>query len=152
MDQRKSDSHGTYFETKRTKTGKRAYGTLSPTAENLLQRYLQTIGVVIPDRLPFIRHRSGRPYTKDKLGQDFRVIRELCFPGDDRTLGDMRTSSNIESAVGGATPSQLSAKSGNSISQSNKLHDTYVPTQLANVRQADAARERGKKRLKKSKG
>ncbi|MGI9569342.1 MAG: hypothetical protein ACR2PH_06310 [Desulfobulbia bacterium] len=85
----------------------------------MLEDYLQLIGVVLPDHLPFIRHRSGRPYTKDKLGQDFRMFREICFPGDDRTLGDMRTTSNIESAVGGATPSQLSAKSGNSISQSN---------------------------------
>jgi hypothetical protein len=78
-----------------------------------------------PVAAPFIRNRSGRPYTKDKLAADFRTIRELAFPGDTRRLQDVRRTGNVEAAIGGAKPQELSAKAGNTIGKSNALFGTY---------------------------
>jgi hypothetical protein len=37
---------------------------------------------------PLFRNRSGLPYSKDTLGDDFREIRQIVFPGDKRQLAD----------------------------------------------------------------
>ncbi len=149
--QRRDDPAGTYFETARAKSGKRAFGTIGADTESLLDLYLAELadaGVVILDTAPLIRHRSGGAYTKDKLGHDFRRIRDRLWIGETRQLLDMRRTGNVEAAVGGARPQDLSAKQGNTIAQSNKLYETYTPTQLAAVRQADAARTRGRVKLR----
>ena len=148
----KQDAEGNYFDTKRKKTKKRALGTMSAETQKLLAEYQQGLGVDLTETAPIIRHRSGQPYTKDKLAADFRTIREKVFPGDTRRLQDMRRTSNVEAAVGGARPQDLSAKGGNTIGQSNALFETYTPVQLAAVRQADEARKKGRERLKKKNG
>lgn len=149
--QRRADPGGTYFDTARAKSGKRALGTVSAETEALLDRYLAGLaagGITILDTAPLIRHRSGAAYTKDKLGQDFRRIRDRLWIGEARQLLDMRRTGNVEAAVGGAKPQELSAKQGNTIAQSNALFETYTPTQLTAVRQADTARTLGRRRLK----
>ncbi|MHA6684202.1 hypothetical protein [Mesorhizobium sp. A556] len=95
-----------------------------------------------------LRNRSGAIYSRFTLPDDFGAVRELCFPGDKRTLADMRRSGAIEAQAGGATTSETAAKMANSISTSNALHKTYQPVDLETVRQADAARRLGRTRLR----
>lgn len=150
--QRRNDGVGAYFDTARAKTGKRALATLRPATEALLDRYIAGLGYTLTPEAPILRNRSGAPYSKDTLADDFRAVRNALMPGDTRRLMDMRRTGNVEAAVGGAGAPTLSAKSGNTIGQSNALHETYTPVQLAAVRQADRARETGRKRLKGGNG
>ena len=147
--QKKHDGTGGYFELQRKKTGKAAFATLSGTTETLLETYVEGLGATLTPTAPILRHRSGQPYSKDKLAKDFRTLRDVVFPGDERRLQDLRRTSNVEAAIGGAQPQFLSAKLGNTIAQSSALFETYTPVQLASVRQADAARQQGREKLKK---
>lgn len=63
---------------------------------------------------------------------------------------DMRRTGNVEAVVGGAQPTQLAAKLGNTLSQSNEIYDTYSPRNIASVLQHDKARPRGRRRLRAS--
>ena len=150
--QRRTDGAGTYFDTARAKTEKRAFATLSKATERMLDVYLERLDMTLHPDAPLIRTRTGAAYTtKDLLAKDFRTIRRELFPGDTRRLQDMRRTGNVEAAVGGAAPAHLSAKSGNTIGRSNALFETYTPVQLAAVREADAARAIGRARLKGNK-
>jgi len=147
---RARDAHGSYFKTARAKTERDVIATLSIATEKLLDRYLASLGCVIPRDQPFIRNRSGHAYSKDTLSDDFRAIRKAVFPGDTRRLMDMRRTGNVEAVVGGAEPTHLSAKLSNTLAQSNQIFETYTPVQLAAVRQADKARVVGRRRLRLS--
>ena len=147
---RASDAHGVYFNTARAKTNREVIATLSPGTVELLEQYLANLGFTLPPEQPFIRNRSGHVYSKDTLGDDFRDVRAAVFPGDTRRLMDLRRTGNVEAVIGGAEPSQLSAKLSNTLSQSNQIFDTYSPVQLATVREADKAREEGRRRMKLS--
>ncbi len=96
------------------------------------------------------RNPSGQPYTKDKLDQDFRFVREAVFPGDNRCLMDMRRSGAVEANAGDVKAETLSAKMANSIAQSSKLQRTYLPKQVQTVRLVDEARKLGRQRLRKN--
>jgi hypothetical protein len=50
--------------------------------------------------------------------------------------------------AGGIDAETLSNKMANTLSQSNFLHNTYAPVQLVRVREADAARKRGRRKLR----
>jgi hypothetical protein len=144
---RARDGQGVYFETARAKTGRKALATISKGTELLIERYLADLVFVLPADQPFIRNRSGHVYSKDTLGDDFRDVREIVFPGDTRRLMDMRRTGNVEAVAGGAQPTHLAAKLSNTLSQSNAIYDTYAPVQLAAVRKADQAREIGRREL-----
>ena len=146
---RRHDKQGAYFQTARAKTDREVIATLS-TEMALLDRYLAGLPFTVPADQPFIRNRSGRCYSKDTLGDDFRDVRAVVFPGDARRLMDMRRTGNVEAVVGGAEPAQLSAKLANTLSQSNQIFETYSPVQLATVREADKARAEGRRRLRKA--
>jgi hypothetical protein len=47
-----------------------------------------------------------------------------------------------------AEPMTIAAKMANSIESANTLHKTYAPVELSAVRAADAARLRGRKRIR----
>lgn len=150
--QRRRDVIGTWFETGRTKTGKEALATLSRRSTAVLDAYLSTLGAEPVGVAPIFRNRSGRPYSKDTLGDDFRDTRARVFGvSETRTLADFRRSGTVEALAGNATAEDVSAKMANTLSQSNFLHATYAPTQLAFVRDADAARMRGRRRLREQK-
>ena len=136
-----------YFETARAKTDRDVIATISPETQSLLERYLSGLAFVVPPDQPFIRNRSGHTYSKDTLGDDFRTVRAATFPGDTRRMMDLRRTANVEAMIGGAEPSQMSAKLSNTLSQSNSIYDTYTPRRLEAVKQADKARKRGKKSL-----
>lgn len=147
--QRRRDPVGTWFETGRTKTGRKALATLSRRAEAVLDGYLATLPAEPIGVAPLFRNRSGRPYSKDTLGDDFRAVRTLVLgAAETRTLADFRRSGSVEALAGKVAPTDLSSKMANSISQSTRLQKTYAPVQLASVRDADAARQRGRTRLR----
>ena len=145
--QRRSDAEGTWFETGRTKTGRKALATLSRRAVRVLDAYLAKLGAEPVGTAPIFRNRSGAPYTKDTLGDDFRAVRAMVFgSGEKRQLQDFRRSGTVEALAGKVAPTDLSRKMANSISQSNRLQKTYGPVQLAQVRDADEARKRREER------
>ena len=151
--QRRSDSSGTWFETGRTKTGRKALATLSRRATRVLDAYLAKMGAEPVGTAPVFRNRSGAPYLKDTLGDDFRAVRTLVFGlKEKRQLQDFRRSGTVEALAGKVAPTDLSSKMANSISQSTRLQKTYGPVQLAQVREADAARRRGRRRLRGQSG
>jgi hypothetical protein len=132
----------------RTKTGRAAIGTISIRTERLVSTYLERLQLDLhPDALLF-RNRSGSPYRADTLSDDFADVRELTFPGDKRRLMDMRRSGVVEAIAGDAGPLGLSAKLANSIERSNTLHKTYAPVDIEAVRSADAARLKGRQRMR----
>jgi hypothetical protein len=100
-----------------------------------------------PDAILF-RTRSGSPYSRDTLAHDFAAVRTLAFPGDKRRLMDMRRSGVVEAIAGNAGPVGLAAKLANSIGRSNTLHKTYAPVDIEAVRSTDAARLKGRQRMR----
>jgi hypothetical protein len=63
---------GSAWFTERGKTGKPVGGMLSDRALVALQAYLEKIGVELHGEAYIFRNRSGAPYSKDTLGDDFR--------------------------------------------------------------------------------
>jgi len=130
----------------RAKTGRAAIGTVSRRTERLVSAHLAGTERV-PDAVLF-RTRTGSPYREATLAHDFADIRELVFPGDTRKLMDMRRSGVVEAIAGNVGPLGLSAKLANSIERSNTLHKTYAPLDIEAVRNADAARLKGRQRIR----
>jgi hypothetical protein len=136
-----------WFEVDRAKTGREAKATLSRRTERILRAYLASLPVELVG--PIFRNRSGRPYTKDVLGKDFRAVRAKVFsPAERRQIADFRRSGATEALAGDVPPEKLSSKMANSLSTSNKLHKTYAPIQLASVRDTDAALKVGRAKLR----
>ena len=143
------DPIGVWFTVDRAKTGQPAIATLSGRSGRLLAAYLARQPAEAVGAAAIFRNRSGAPYSKDTLGDDFRAVRALVFgPEETRQLADFRRSGTAEAVTGDIQPSKLSAKMANTISTSNKLHRTYSPTKLTDVRDADAARRRGRTKLR----
>ena len=113
-----------------------------------METYLARRGVELHAEAFLFCTRSGTYYREATLAHDFAAVRELVFPGDRRRLMDMRRSGAAEVVAGEAEPGTLSAKMANSIERSNLLHKTYSPVDLASVRSADAARLRGRRRMR----
>jgi hypothetical protein len=135
----------------REKTETAVIGTLSRQTERLVRTYLKmTFGdaTLMPGAILF-RNRSGAPYSKDTLGDDFRDIRAAEFgPGEKRQLQDMRRSAAIEATAGGVDPAALANKMGNSIDENRELQITYVPNHEAIIRTVDDARLVGRRRIR----
>ncbi len=137
------------FLVERAKTGRSAIGTLGRRATAILRAYVERQPFEPLTTTPIFRNRSGRQYSKDTLGDDFRAVRLLEFgPGEKRTLADFRRSGAIEALAGGADATTVSAKMGNTLSASNELHRTYTPVEITKVRAADEARRIGRSKLR----
>ena len=132
----------------RAKTGRAAIGTVSARTERLVETYLGTLAIELhPDAVLF-RTRTGAAYGREPLAHDFADVRALAFPGDKRRLMDMRRSGVVEAVAGDAGPVGLAAKLANSIGRSNTLHKTYAPVDIEAVRNTDAARLKGRRRMR----
>ena len=132
----------------RAKTGRAAIGTVSARTERLIEAYLGTLAIELhPDAVLF-RTRTGAAYCREPLAHDFADVRALTFPGDKRRLMDMRRSGVVEAVAGDASPVGLAAKLANSIGRSNTLHKTYAPVDIEAVRNTDAARLKGRRRMR----
>lgn len=145
--QRVRDAHGVAFLLARAKTGRGAIGTLSRRSERLVDAYIARLGVDLMDSAPIFRNRSGRAYSKDTLGDDFRDVRAMVFgPGETRTLADFRRSGAVEAIRGGVEAEQLAAKMANDLNTSKALHKTYAPVDMTTARKVDEARRKGRRR------
>lgn len=138
--------HGELFFTARGKTGTPVGGSLSSRSALVLAEYLKHLGVELHGDAPIFRNRSGKPYSKDTLGDDFRDVRAAEFGDSERrTLGhDFRRSGAVEAIVGKVTPAELSHAMGNTLSASNTLFATYVPVNAQTIRSVTEARRRGR--------
>ena len=101
----------------------------------------------MPDA-PIFRNQKGTAYSKDALCRSFRKVMQVEFPGDTRKLMDFRRSGSQEAQAGDVSSLALATKLANSINQSKRLQDTYLPKRAATVRLADEARKRGRRRLR----
>ncbi|WP_424363563.1 tyrosine-type recombinase/integrase [Methylocystis parvus] len=145
--QRARDGQGDVFDVSRAKTGRSAIATLSRPASRILDAYLEGLGAAIAPTAPIFRNRSGRPYSKDTLGDDFRSVRALAFgPSERRTLADFRRSGAVEALRGGAGAEEIGTKLANDFASSANLQKTYAPVDLETVRKVDEARKRGRLR------
>jgi len=139
------------FAVARDKSGVAVIGTLTRRSERLIQAYLASRPAEALPNAPLFRNRSGRAYSKDTLGDDFRTVRAALMPGDTRMLGhDFRRSGTVEAFAGDASPASVSAKMGNSIDQSSELQRTYNPVNRASVALADKARKLGRRRIREN--
>jgi len=116
----------------------------------LLGAYLEKLGVTLTGDAYIFRNRSGAPYTKDTLGDDFRTVRATEFgPLERRMLGhDFRRSGAVEAITGEASPAALSHAMGNTLSATNALFATYVPVTVATINQVAEARRKGRRALR----
>ena len=146
------DKGGTYFDTSRGKTGKAVIGTLRKRTARVLEAYLKRLGLELLEDAPIFRNRSGKAYTADTLGDDFRIVRAAAYPNDTRQLLDIRRSGAVEALAGEVDPAILAAKMGNSIDRNKQLQETYLPRRAGTVRLADEARKRGRQILRDSEG
>src|SRR6185369_3263300 len=154
------DAQGPLFQLARAKTGKAAIGTLGKRSARLLQAYMATLPRGLHPSAPIFytrghepTARGGKPrppvpYTKDTFGDDFRVVRNVEFPGDTSQLIDLRRSGAVEATAGGVDPAALAGKMANTIDQNKELQATYLPHNATLVRLADAARTKGRSRLR----
>ncbi len=143
------DASGAAWFTERGKTGKPVGGALDDRALVALRSYLESLGIELHSDAYIFRNRSGAPYSKDTLGDDFRDIREAEFGKlEKRTLADFRRSGAHEAIAGEATPAALSHAMGNTLSASNALFATYCPVNLTTIRSVMEARLRGRTKLR----
>ncbi|MFD2646394.1 hypothetical protein ACFSX5_01140 [Devosia albogilva] len=141
--------HGDLFFTERGKTGTPVGGALSKRSAWALSSYLARLGVELHGDAFIFRNRSGQPYSKDTLGDDFRDVRAAEFgESERRTMADFRRSGAVEAIVGGGTAEALSHAMGNTLSASNALFATYVPVNPETIREVTAARRRGRAKLR----
>jgi len=161
LSQRARDDRGTMFVLDRAKTGRAAVGTLTRRSEALLDAYIGDLGYALHQDAPIFRTRGhwrgdgrpwvARPYTKDRLSEDFRAVRIAVFGlNEKRQLADMRRSGAVEAFAGHAEPGIVSAKMANTLSASNQLHKAYVPVDATAVRDVDDARLRGRKAMRET--
>ena len=137
------DGRKIMFRISRAKTGRAALGTLGTRASAIVRAYVASLpGEHLPAAQIF-RHRSGRPYSKDTLGDDFRDIRGK---GETRTLNDMRRSAAVEALAGGAHAAQISSKLANGLATNEALHRTYLPVDKGAVEAVDQARIKGRRK------
>ena len=148
--QARSDAHGLWFEVGRAKTGKAAAATLSPWSEAILRGYVAKLGVELHQHAPIFRNRSGAPYSKDTLGDDFRAVRDAFDPADKRQLADMRRSGAVEGDAGGGSVTDQANKMANSVDTNKRLRKTYNPVNIASVRSFDEARAIGAQKLEQN--
>ena len=141
---------GTLFFTERGKTGTPVGGLLSARSMAVVIAYLDRLGVELHGDAYLFRNRSGAPYSKDTLGDDFRDVRAAeCGPLERRMLGhDFRRSGAVEAIVGDAAPAAVAHAMGNTLSASNALFATYVPVNSETIRSVLAARRKGRQRLR----
>ena len=112
--------------------------------------YVAKLGTEIAPNAPIFRNRSGRAYSKDTLGNDFRDIRGAVDKHDRRQLADMRRSGAVEGDAGGGSAVDQSNKMANTVSTNNRLRKIYNPVNVPSVRNFDQARIIGAQKLEQT--
>ena len=108
-----------------------------------------SIGVEPLPKVAILRNRSGGAYTKETLNKDFAKVRSRVLGANEtRMIMDMRRSGAVEAMAGNVDDGALAAKMANTISQATELQRTYLPVDPVSVARADAARLRGRAKLR----
>lgn len=111
--QLRRDPLGAWFAVSRAKTGRAALATLSRRSDRLLHAYLAGFGAQPAGTAPIFRNRSGRPYSKDTPGDDFRAVRTMVFgQAETRQMADFRRSGSVEALEGEAPPREALLEDG----------------------------------------
>jgi hypothetical protein len=141
---------GSVFFTERAKTGVPVGGVLSARSLAALAAYLEKLGAELHGEAHIFRTRSGAPYSKDTLGDDFRAVRAVEFgKAEKRTIGhDFRRSGAVEAIAGEAKAEAVAHAMGNTLASSNALFATYVPVNVATLRSVIEARRKGRAKLR----
>lgn len=109
--QLRRDPVGRYFQVSRAKTGRAAIGTLTHRTQRVIEAYITQLPAQPVGHTPLFRNRSGAPYSKDTLGDDFRTVRTAVFgESETRQLADFRRSGSIEAMAGDVSPQKLSVR------------------------------------------
>lgn len=109
----------------RKKTGKRILVRVDSETTALVNDYVATRAALPATAL--VRRANGKGYTsKDTFGDDFRLVRALAFPGDERQFLDLRRSAATEARRGGATRDDLGKAMANRVDVSDALASTYL--------------------------
>jgi hypothetical protein len=148
--QARGDASGIWFDIDRAKTGRAGVATLSPWSAAILRAYLAKLGGDPAPNYPIFRNRSGRAYSKDTLGDDFRDVREAVDKTDRRQLADMRRTGAVEGDAGGGSVTDQSNKMANTVAASNRLRKVYNPTNVVSARRFDEARVVGAQLLEQN--
>jgi hypothetical protein len=111
----------------------------------LMAAYAEKLGRTLTGNAHVFRNRSGQPYSKDTLGDDFRDVRAAEFgPLERRMLGhDFRRSGAVEAIAGEAKTEALAHAMGNTLSASNALFATYVPVNAVTLKNVYEAHKQG---------
>jgi hypothetical protein len=130
----------------RTKTGRAAIGTLSVRTEELVNAYFTELQI---DLHPTAYFSAPAPVTRMAVTPS-PTTSLLCASSSFLLTNavDMRRSGVVEAVAGDAGPLGIAAKLANSIGRSNTLHKTYAPVDIEAVRNTDAARLRGRQRMR----
>jgi hypothetical protein len=86
-----------------------------------------------------------RRSRRNRLGAGCTVRPPLYAFGK---LMDFRRSGSVEAVAGEVDPTALAGKMANTIDQNKELQATYLPNNATLVRIADAARARGRSKLR----
>jgi hypothetical protein len=138
------------FSTFRAKPGRTVLATISHRTAALVNAYLSGVAFARVPGTAMFRSQDGTAFNEFTVSKAFARMRERVFPGDRRTLLDMRRSGAIEALAGSVDSGALGAKMANSIASARDLQDTYLPVDAAVVRRADEARLRGRTALRYS--
>jgi hypothetical protein len=136
------------FLTKRAKTGRTVVATVSKRSRRLIDLYVSQLTYARIPGSPLFRAQDGPAFNEFSMSKAFARVRERAFPGDRRTMLDMRRSGAVEALAGNVDPGALGAKMANSISSARELQNTYLPADATVVRRADEARLRGRSALR----
>lgn len=142
------DGQGWFLRHVRGKTGKEAYAALSAALAADLAEYLARQDRGEADETPILRQRNGEAYrSKDTFGDDFRAVRAIAFPGDERQFLDIRRSANVEADAAGADKKTMGELLANGLADNRFLEETYTPPTVAKARDVAAQRLLGREKL-----
>ncbi len=131
------------------KTGRVQHCPLYPETKALIDRYKASMGVSMMPGVVLVRSRRGRPYQKDRLARDVRIILRAVGVPDAIQLRDLRRTASKERAEAGATEAELASSTGHSIEHGSKILDTYNPRSFEQAKAAqDKRREKALKNVK----
>ena len=128
------------------KTGQAFHVDLSPDVLMLLRRYHDDLGVIPTPESVAVRTRRGKPFKKERLSRDVRIILRAAGVPDTIQMRDLRRTAATEMAEAGATESELSVALGLSHRTSAVMLDTYAPGNSTMAQNAREKRKGNKKR------
>ena len=128
------------------KTDEPHFAPLWPETVALIERYKAEMGIAWVPTATLIRTRRGRPYTKDRLSRDIRIIMRAAGIPDAVQARDLRRTASMERAKADSTEYELASGTGHSFSYGSRMRDTYNPRSFDAAKRAQDKRRRNRKR------